>query len=166
MHLTEKHFPGPRWKLMPSGFGIICRIVGDPLMPSRRLSGTGRVNARSTRTDHSGLISRIPPGAASGSRSGLPGRKNMVYGARVRGSRSKTMTITRLADSSLRLNIMITNADTDIMVKLPGTITKGTIINGAIGKRPWIPRMFWLLRITGSMSAPEPTTPDPDHRTH
>ena len=90
----------------------------------------------------------------------------MEHGARDRESRSKTMITILLEDLNHRLNIMIMNANMDIMEKPHGTITKDTIINGTIGKRPWIPRMFWPQPIIGNMNAPEPTLPDPDHKTH
>lgn len=151
---------------MQCGSGTICRTGDGVLMQLRQHWETGKVNVRLTQTDHSGQTFPVPPVAGLVCPSGHHGRKNMVYGVMVRGSRSKTMTITRLADSNHRLNIMIMNANMGITEKQHGITIKDTIINGTRGKHPWIPRMSWLLRITGSMNAPELTIPDPDHKTH
>jgi hypothetical protein len=75
------------------------------------------------------------------------------------------MTITRLEDLNHRLNIMITNASMGLMERLPGTITKDTIINGSSGKHPLILRILWPLPIIGSMRDPEPMHQAPDHKT-
>ena len=126
----------------------------------RRLSETGNQNVRSTRTGHSGLISRIPPEVGLACRSGPRGRKNMVPGAGDKGSRFKTTTTTRQEDSNHRLNIMTMSVSMELMEKRPGTTTRGITTNGQRGRHPQTPRTLWPLLTIGSMNGPEPRTQD------
>ena len=128
-------------------------------------SVTGRVNVHSTQTDRSGRTFPIPPEEVLVCPSGHPGGKNMVPGARDRGSRYRIMTLTRQGGLNRRLRIMSMSANMALMEKRPGTTTKGITISGRTGNGPRILRTDWPLRITGSMSGPEPITPGPVHQT-